>query len=87
MNIFVQWKLWPRRCSSPLKCSKISPKNDGINFFLLFYLSIELVPAVLHLPFPSFYAGQPKRHLLTTGWSLFVGSKRLRAGDSVLFIR
>ena len=34
-----------------------------------------------------FYAGQPKRHLLTTGWSLFVGSKRLRVGDSVLFIR
>ncbi|KAF8377853.1 hypothetical protein HHK36_031240 [Tetracentron sinense] len=30
---------------------------------------------------------QPKRHLLTTGWSLFVGSKRLRAGDAVLFIR
>jgi hypothetical protein len=33
------------------------------------------------------HVGQPKRHLLTTGWSLFVGSKRLRAGDSVLFIR
>ncbi|GFZ10414.1 transcriptional factor B3 family protein [Actinidia rufa] len=31
--------------------------------------------------------GQPKRHLLTTGWSMFVGAKRLRAGDSVLFIR
>ncbi|XP_062227028.1 auxin response factor 11-like isoform X2 [Phragmites australis] len=30
---------------------------------------------------------QPKRHLLTTGWSLFVGTKRLKAGDSVLFIR
>jgi len=35
----------------------------------------------------NFLLGQPKRHLLTTGWSLFVGSKRLRAGDSVLFIR
>jgi hypothetical protein len=34
-----------------------------------------------------FLAGQPKRHLLTTGWSLFVGAKRLKAGDSVLFIR
>ena len=33
------------------------------------------------------FTGQPKRHLLTTGWSLFVGAKRLRAGDSVLFIR
>ncbi|KAG2667948.1 hypothetical protein I3843_15G133400 [Carya illinoinensis] len=30
---------------------------------------------------------QPKRHLLTTGWSLFVSGKRLLAGDSVLFIR
>lgn len=33
------------------------------------------------------YLGQPKRHLLTTGWSLFVSGKRLFAGDSVLFIR
>lgn len=32
-------------------------------------------------------SGQPKRHLLTTGWSLFVSGKRLVAGDSVLFIR
>ncbi|GAB2299608.1 hypothetical protein Dimus_033670, partial [Dionaea muscipula] len=31
--------------------------------------------------------GQPKRHLLTTGWSVFVSNKRLFAGDSVLFIR
>jgi hypothetical protein len=31
-------------------------------------------------------AGQPKRHLLTTGWSVFVSAKRLVAGDSVLFI-
>ncbi|XP_038715506.1 auxin response factor 5 isoform X2 [Tripterygium wilfordii] len=37
--------------------------------------------------FRHIYRGQPKRHLLTTGWSSFVGSKRLRAGDSVLFIR
>ncbi|KAJ1377733.1 PB1 domain [Sesbania bispinosa] len=29
---------------------------------------------------------QPKRHLLTTGWSIFVSAKRLVAGDSVLFI-
>ncbi|KAM3356019.1 hypothetical protein P3S68_022733 [Capsicum galapagoense] len=29
----------------------------------------------------------PKRHLLTTGWSMFVGAKCLRAGDFVLFIR
>ncbi len=31
--------------------------------------------------------GQPRRHLLTTGWSIFVSNKRLQAGDSVLFIR
>lgn len=31
-------------------------------------------------------SGQPKRHLLTTGWSIFVSAKRLVAGDSVLFI-
>ncbi|MBA0866994.1 hypothetical protein Goshw_026313 [Gossypium schwendimanii] len=35
----------------------------------------------------GFSAGQPKRHLLTTGWSVFVSTKRLFAGDSVLFIR
>ncbi|KAL5680556.1 hypothetical protein ACJX0J_006941, partial [Zea mays] len=29
---------------------------------------------------------QPKRHLLTTGWSVFVSAKRLVAGDYVLFI-
>ncbi|KAL3372698.1 hypothetical protein AABB24_004974 [Solanum stoloniferum] len=29
---------------------------------------------------------EPKRHLLTTGWSVFVSAKRLVAGDSVLFI-
>lgn len=52
--------------------------------------SQELVVRDLHentWTFRHIYRGQPKRHLLTTGWSLFVGSKRLRAGDSVLFIR
>ncbi|CAN8292346.1 unnamed protein product [Cochlearia groenlandica] len=50
----------------------------------------ELVVRDLHentWTFRHIYRGQPKRHLLTTGWSLFVSSKRLRAGDSVLFIR
>ncbi|CAL9175464.1 unnamed protein product [Musa hybrid cultivar] len=36
--------------------------------------------------FRHIYRGQPKRHLLTTGWSLFVSGKKLFAGDSVLFI-
>ncbi|XP_061347641.1 auxin response factor 19-like [Gastrolobium bilobum] len=50
----------------------------------------ELVARDLHDNFWKFrhvYRGQPKRHLLTTGWSLFVSGKRLLAGDSVLFIR
>ncbi|KAJ0964178.1 hypothetical protein J5N97_029300 [Dioscorea zingiberensis] len=37
--------------------------------------------------FRHIYRGQPKRHLLTTGWSSFVSAKRLKAGDAVLFIR
>ncbi|OIW20956.1 hypothetical protein TanjilG_26497 [Lupinus angustifolius] len=32
------------------------------------------------------FRGQPKHHLLTTGWSVFVSAKRLLARDSVLFI-
>ncbi|KAL1534792.1 auxin response factor 5-like [Salvia divinorum] len=50
----------------------------------------ELVVRDLHdntWTFRHIYRGQPKRHLLTTGWSMFVGAKRLRAGDAVLFIR
>ncbi|KAH6821440.1 Transcriptional factor B3 family protein / auxin-responsive factor AUX/IAA-like protein [Perilla frutescens var. hirtella] len=50
----------------------------------------ELVARDLHdtlWTFRHIYRGQPKRHLLTTGWSLFVSGKRLIAGDSVLFIR
>ncbi|KAK4279355.1 hypothetical protein QN277_011149 [Acacia crassicarpa] len=50
----------------------------------------ELVARDLHdnvWTFRHIYRGQPKRHLLTTGWSLFVSGKKLFAGDSVLFIR
>ncbi|TYI31563.1 hypothetical protein ES332_A05G459000v1 [Gossypium tomentosum] len=50
----------------------------------------ELVARDLHenvWKFRHIYRGKPKRHLLTTGWSLFVSGKRLFAGDSVLFIR
>ncbi|XP_026456878.1 auxin response factor 5-like isoform X1 [Papaver somniferum] len=50
----------------------------------------ELIVHDLHdnsWTFRHIYRGQPKRHLLTTGWSVFVGSKRLKAGDAVLFIR
>jgi auxin response factor len=34
-----------------------------------------------------FLSGQPRRHLLTTGWSVFVSSKRLVAGDAFIFMR
>ncbi|KAG6476667.1 hypothetical protein ZIOFF_065912 [Zingiber officinale] len=37
--------------------------------------------------FRHIFRGQPKRHLLTTGWSVFVGSKRLVAGDAFIFLR
>ncbi|KAK4761704.1 hypothetical protein SAY87_029588 [Trapa incisa] len=50
----------------------------------------ELVARDIHdntWTFRHIYRGQPKRHLLTTGWSIFVSTKRLFAGDSVLFIR
>jgi auxin response factor len=34
-----------------------------------------------------FLSGQPRRHLLTTGWSVFVNAKRLVAGDAFIFLR
>ncbi|CAN0920079.1 Auxin response factor 17 [Linum grandiflorum] len=37
--------------------------------------------------FRHIYRGTPRRHLLTTGWSKFVNSKKLIAGDSVLFMK
>jgi hypothetical protein len=37
--------------------------------------------------FRHIYRGTPRRHLLTTGWSTFVNSKRLVAGDSIVFLR
>ncbi|CAI5487215.1 unnamed protein product, partial [Closterium sp. Naga37s-1] len=37
--------------------------------------------------FRHVYRGSPKRHLLTTGWSAFVSTRGLLAGDRVLFVR
>ncbi|KAE8660516.1 Auxin response factor 9 [Hibiscus syriacus] len=37
--------------------------------------------------FKHIFRGQPRRHLLTTGWSTFVTSKRLVAGDTFVFLR
>ncbi|KAL4204757.1 hypothetical protein AMTRI_Chr01g133660 [Amborella trichopoda] len=50
----------------------------------------ELVAKDLHgieWRFKHIYRGQPRRHLLTTGWSVFVSSKRLVAGDAFIFLR
>ncbi|XP_051133787.1 auxin response factor 3-like isoform X2 [Andrographis paniculata] len=52
--------------------------------------SQELVAADLHgskWKFRHIYRGQPRRHLLTTGWSAFVNKKKLVPGDAVLFLR
>jgi auxin response factor len=37
--------------------------------------------------FRHIYRGQPRRHLLTIGWSSFVNRKKLVSGDAVLFLR
>lgn len=50
----------------------------------------ELVAKDLHgyeWHFKHIFRGQPRRHLLTTGWSTFVTSKRLAAGDAFVFLR
>ncbi|KAG8382115.1 hypothetical protein BUALT_Bualt05G0042800 [Buddleja alternifolia] len=50
----------------------------------------ELIAKDLHgieWHFKHIFRGQPRRHLLTTGWSTFVTSKRLVAGDSFVFMR
>lgn len=52
--------------------------------------SQELVAKDLHgveWRFRHIYRGQPRRHLLTTGWSVFVSQKNLVSGDAVLFLR
>ncbi|WCJ41081.1 auxin response factor 4 [Euphorbia peplus] len=52
--------------------------------------SQELVAKDLHgveWKFRHIYRGQPRRHLLTTGWSIFVSQKNLVFGDAVLFLR
>ncbi|XP_047311037.1 auxin response factor 3 isoform X2 [Impatiens glandulifera] len=52
--------------------------------------SQELMAKDLHgteWKFRHIYRGQPRRHLLTTGWSGFVNRKKLVSGDAVLFLR
>ncbi|XP_019448714.1 PREDICTED: auxin response factor 4-like isoform X2 [Lupinus angustifolius] len=71
----------PRRaaedCFPPLDYKQVRPSQ-------------ELVAKDLHgveWKFRHIYRGQPRRHLLTTGWSIFVSRKNLVSGDAVLFLR
>lgn len=61
-----------------------------------FYISIYLIlcslrhcviKLLLLLMFCDDVPGQPRRHLLQSGWSVFVSSKRLVAGDAFIFLR
>ncbi|GFP88209.1 auxin response factor 18 [Phtheirospermum japonicum] len=64
-------------CLPPLDMSQPTPTQD-------------LAAKDLHgyeWRFKHIFRGQPRRHLLTTGWSTFVTSKRLAAGDSFVFLR
>ncbi|XP_057454839.1 auxin response factor 18-like isoform X2 [Lotus japonicus] len=64
-------------CLPPLDMSQATPTQ-------------ELAANDLHgfeWKFKHIYRGQPRRHLLTTGWSTFVASKRLVAGDAFVFLR
>ncbi|URE49767.1 auxin response factor [Musa troglodytarum] len=64
-------------CLPPLDTSQQTPTQ-------------ELVAKDLHnfeWRFKHIYRGHPRRHLLTTGWSTFVTSKRLAAGDAFVFLR
>ncbi|CAM8883541.1 unnamed protein product [Rhodiola kirilowii] len=50
----------------------------------------ELVAKDLHgteWRFRHIFRGQPRRHLLQSGWSVFVSSKRLVSGDAFIFLR
>lgn len=50
----------------------------------------ELIASDLHgneWHFRHIFRGQPRRHLLTTGWSVFVSAKKLVAGDAFIFLR
>ncbi|KAL9993708.1 putative transcription factor ARF family [Helianthus debilis subsp. tardiflorus] len=64
-------------CLPPLDMSKQPPTQ-------------ELVAKDLHRNewrFRHIFRGQPRRHLLQSGWSVFVSSKKLVAGDAFIFLR
>ncbi|MED6158905.1 hypothetical protein PIB30_037366 [Stylosanthes scabra] len=50
----------------------------------------EIVARDLHgfdWHFRHIFRGQPRRHLLTSGWSTFLNSKKLASGDTCIFLR
>ncbi|CAN6485579.1 unnamed protein product [Victoria cruziana] len=64
-------------CLPPLDMTRQPPSQD-------------LVAKDLHgkeWSFRHIFRGQPRRHLLQSGWSVFVSSKRLVAGDAFIFLR
>ncbi|KAJ9709995.1 hypothetical protein PVL29_001460 [Vitis rotundifolia] len=64
-------------CLPPLDMSKQPPTQ-------------ELVAKDLHgneWRFRHIFRGQPRRHLLQSGWSHFVSTKKLVAGDAFIFLR
>ncbi|XP_047938220.1 auxin response factor 18-like [Salvia hispanica] len=64
-------------CLPPLDMSQPTPSQDLV--------ARDLQGHEWH--FKHIFRGQPKRHLLTTGWSTFVSSKKLVAGDCFIFLR
>ncbi|OIW13348.1 hypothetical protein TanjilG_02868 [Lupinus angustifolius] len=69
-------KLHANECLPPLDMTLQTPTQ-------------ELVAKDLHgfeWHFTHKYRGEPKRHLLTSGWSTFVNSKKLLAGDACIFL-
>ncbi|KAL7198725.1 hypothetical protein ACSBR2_021096 [Camellia fascicularis] len=70
-------KRYADQCFPPLDSSQEPPAQ-------------ELVAKDLHgseWRFRHIYSGQPKRHLITSGWSTFVSAKKLVAGDACIFLR
>ncbi|KAG6434250.1 hypothetical protein SASPL_105874 [Salvia splendens] len=64
-------------CLPPLDMSQPTPTQDLV--------AKDLQGHEWH--FKHIFRGQPRRHLLTTGWSTFVTSKKLVAGDCFIFVR
>ncbi|KAF2300192.1 hypothetical protein GH714_010578 [Hevea brasiliensis] len=77
-NYNLPWKILCRVINVQLKDMSSEPRMQ------------QLVAMDLHgneWPFQHIYRGQPKRHLITSGWSGFVTSKGLVPGDAFVFVR